>query len=618
MAADDQPQRRLGAVHVYAICTGAMFSSGFFLLPGLAVAETGPSVWMAYLLAGVLVVPAMLSTAELATAFPRAGGPYHFFQRSLGPPVAVIGAVGLFVAMVLKAAFALVGIGAYLTIVVDVPIEPVAAGLAVAFTVLNLVGARESAGLQVALVAVLLVVLAAFVGFGALEVVDRGAEATDDFSPLFADGALGLLSATGLVFVSYAGVLQVASIAGSVREPGRTIPRGLFLSLATATAVYVIGTALMVAVLPLDELAADETPVATAVEVLAFPFGTVAVVIAALAAFASTGNAGIMSASRYPLALARDDLLPSRFARLGRFGTPTLSVVVTGAVTAGLILVLDVEGIAKLASAFLLVVFALLNASVVVLRSGRVTGYLPTFRVPLHPWTEVFGVVAAVVLIVDLGLMPALFSAGVIVVGGGWYLLFRDRESSDPSTVMQLLHRVHAEPIDEDALHRLQEEGPRHGDCAADVLHDAEVVVLAEGTSVDELDSRVAECLAGRLGVSAAEARHWTGTGRHLRVDLERDATVLHHVLLDQAPEPTVVVGLAPVPGDEGRRARAVAVVAGPSEGHGRSLRIAALLANQLCDPELLRRSGDELEADRVREVLVTDANERQGSDPAR
>ena len=68
-------KKQLGLFDVYVISTGAMFSSGFFLLPGLATAYAGPSTVLAYLLAGILIIPAMLSMAELSTALPRAGGP---------------------------------------------------------------------------------------------------------------------------------------------------------------------------------------------------------------------------------------------------------------------------------------------------------------------------------------------------------------------------------------------------------------------------------------------------------------------------------------------------------------------------------------------------------------
>jgi amino acid transporter len=109
--------KELGLLDVYAISTGAMFSSGFFLLPGVAAAGTGPSVILAYLLAGIFILPAMLSVAELSTAMPRAGGAYYFLDRSLGPLVGTVGGLGAWFGLVLKSAFALVGMGAYLALV---------------------------------------------------------------------------------------------------------------------------------------------------------------------------------------------------------------------------------------------------------------------------------------------------------------------------------------------------------------------------------------------------------------------------------------------------------------------------------------------------------------------
>lgn len=98
----DKLSKELGLSDVYAIATGAMFSSGFFLLPGLAAAETGPSVFLAYLVSGIIVLPTMFSVAELATAMPKAGGTYYIIDRSLGPMIGTIGGFGSWVALVLK------------------------------------------------------------------------------------------------------------------------------------------------------------------------------------------------------------------------------------------------------------------------------------------------------------------------------------------------------------------------------------------------------------------------------------------------------------------------------------------------------------------------------------
>ena len=125
-------KKELKLFDIFAISTGAMFSSGFFLLPGLAAAQAGPSVILAYFIAGIFMVPAMVSMAELSTAMPRAGGPYYFLDRSLGPMVGTVGGLGEFLALALKSAFALVGMGAYLAIFVEVPIKPLAVALTVA------------------------------------------------------------------------------------------------------------------------------------------------------------------------------------------------------------------------------------------------------------------------------------------------------------------------------------------------------------------------------------------------------------------------------------------------------------------------------------------------------
>ena len=107
--------RNLTLFDVYAMSTGAMFSSGLFLLPGIAAASTGNSVFLAYLLAGLLILPAMYAMAELSTAMPKAGGTYYFLDRAMGPLMGTIGGLGSWVAVVFKSAFALVGMGAPLS-----------------------------------------------------------------------------------------------------------------------------------------------------------------------------------------------------------------------------------------------------------------------------------------------------------------------------------------------------------------------------------------------------------------------------------------------------------------------------------------------------------------------
>ena len=112
-------RKELSLFSVFAIATGTTLSAGFFLLPGLAAEQAGSAVILCYMIAGALVVPPMLSIVELATAMPRAGGAYYFLDRSLGPLAGTIGGLGIWLALVLKASFALIGMGAYVYLIVD-------------------------------------------------------------------------------------------------------------------------------------------------------------------------------------------------------------------------------------------------------------------------------------------------------------------------------------------------------------------------------------------------------------------------------------------------------------------------------------------------------------------
>jgi amino acid transporter len=425
----DKLKKNLNLFDVYAMSTGAMFSSGLFLLPGIAAGLTGDSVYLAYLVAGFLILPAMYCMAELSTAMPKAGGTYYFLDRAMGPLVGTIGGLGSWVAVVFKSAFALVGLGAYLGIYLDLPFTLLAIILSIVFGVINIVGAKETTLLQRVLVGALVVILAAFIILGMTEVdgVSMFTPNSDD-QDFFRSGVVGFVSTIGLVFVSYAGLTKVASVAEEIENPDVNIPLGMTLSLATATIIYTLGTLILINVLEQGALEESLTPVADAGDVFLdwapLDLGVILIVVAAIAAFASTGNAGIMSASRYPYAMAKDKLIPGTLAELGRFGTPTKSIVMTVLAMIVVLSVFDVEAVAKLASAFQLVLFALVCIAVIVMRESRIDSYKPGFRVPFYPWMPIAGVVVALWLINEMGLLAVAFTAALLIGCVVWYRFY--------------------------------------------------------------------------------------------------------------------------------------------------------------------------------------------------
>ena len=433
LAKSKKLERSLTLFDVYSISTGAMFSSGLFLLPGIAAATTGESVFLAYFVAGFLILPAMYAMAELSTAMPKAGGTYYFLDRAMGPMMGTVGGLGSWVAVIFKSAFALVGMGAYLGLYLDLPFSITAMVLAVAFGALNIFGAKETTALQRWLVGILVGVLVVFTLWG-LVAASQGPRPLLSLNPQYdaflKGGAVGFISTIGLVFVSYAGLTKVASVAEEVQNPDRNIPLGMTLSLLTATALYTLGTFVLIKVLEPEALYGSYTPIADAArEFMNLPFelGVIAIVVAAIAAFASTGNAGIMSASRYPFAMAKDKLVPARFAQLGKFKTPTFSILVTVGVMVAVIAVFPVESVAKLASAFQLLLFMLVCAAVLVMRESRIPTYRPGFKTPLYPWMPIAGIVIGFWLIIEMGVLAIGFTGMLTIACVVWYNLYASK-----------------------------------------------------------------------------------------------------------------------------------------------------------------------------------------------
>ncbi len=422
-------KKNLNLFDVYAMSTGAMFSSGLFLLPGIAASYTGDSVYLAYLFAGFLIIPAMFCMAELSTAMPKAGGTYYFLDRAMGPLMGTVGGLGSWVAVIFKSAFALVGMGAYLSLYLDLPFTLLAIVLTIGFGAINIFGAKETTLLQRILVSALVVILIAFILFGLSETDGvKTLHPNEGSSAFFSSGLVGFVSTIGLVFVSYAGLTKVASVAEEIENPDRNIPLGMTLSLLTATVIYTLGTLILLNVLPENELHGSLTPVADAgrqfLDWVPMDLGVILIVVAAIAAFASTGNAGIMSASRYPYAMAKDGLIPEQLSSIGQFGTPTRAIVVTVLIMVGVLVLFDVEAVAKLASAFQLLLFGLVCIAVIVMRESQIASYKPGYRAPLYPWLQVVGILISFWLIIEMGIMAIAFTGMMLIGCVLWYQFF--------------------------------------------------------------------------------------------------------------------------------------------------------------------------------------------------
>jgi len=436
---------------VFAIASGAMISSGLFILPAIAFSKAGPAVILSYLFASILIVPSVLSKAELATAMPRAGGTYFYVERSLGSLWGLFSGLANWFSLALKSAFAIVGMAILIRVVLQMALpaqlsqwhlKAIAVLFCLVFTALNTVSVKHTSRFQVLLVVILLAILAMFVLFGAAT-----AEAVR-YKGFFEKGWPAVFATAGLVFISFGGLTKAASIAEEVRHPGRNLPLGMILAWFVVSVFYLAIITITVGVVNAEELSVSLLPISLAASKFMGKAGFAVLALAAIAAFVTTANGGLLAASRSPMAMSRDKLLPKLLSRVNpRFQTPDISILLTGSFMIVAIVFLDIESLVKTASTLMLILFILDNASVIIMRESKIQSYRPKFNSPLYPYIHIIVIIAYSFLIIDMGKVPLFITAVFIALSTAWYFLYVSKRVSRASAVMHVVERVTARDL---------------------------------------------------------------------------------------------------------------------------------------------------------------------------
>jgi basic amino acid/polyamine antiporter, APA family len=496
-------KKGLGFIDVFCIAAGAMISSGIFVLPGLAFAQAGPAMIVAYLLAGVLALVGVLSVVELATAMPKAGGDYYFVTRSLGPLIGTVAGLLSWFALSLKTAFAVFGLSEVVYQLTGLPLFYTAIPVTLFFVALNIIGTEAAAKLEVALVIGLLALMGGYLVMGAPEI------RPSHFTPFISGegGFRAIISTAGFVFVSFGGLLNIATISEEVYNPRRNIPGGFIAATLVITLLYTLILIVTVGVLPANELSGSMAPIAETAQKLVGRPGFVAITIAAVLAFVTTANAGIMSASRYPLALGRDSLLPPFIAKMSRKGAPVIAILLTGMIVLGALL-LNIEKLVKAASTVVLSSYILSAVAVLVMRKSQLTNYRPTFKVPLCPWLPIFGIICFSVLIFDMGLDALEVSIGLPLFGLLAYFFYGRKRARMEYALLHIVEALTNKELTADSLEKelydiLHQRDEVKHDAFDEALKEALAFDLPENSCPADLLEKVATELEKQLSLSA-------------------------------------------------------------------------------------------------------------------
>lgn len=524
-------KKQMGLGTVFCLAAGAMVSSGLFVLPGLAHAQAGPAVVFSYFFAGCLAATGMLSLAEIITAMPKAGGDYFYITRTLGPAAGAVSGLLTWFSLTLKSSFALVGIMAFLP--AELPVDKLTAGVGIGilFVAINLKGTKHAGRLQVFLVLLLLGLLSVYIFTGVNKLK------TEYFQPFLPNGWPAVFSTAGMVFVAYGGLLNIASVAEEVRDPGRNIPLGMIYSLIVIIITYTLTVFITSGVLPGKELDHSLTPISDGARAFMGDWGYWTVGIAAVLAFISTANAGLMSASRYLLALSRDRLIPELFGNVTPKGAPVNAVLFTGFFMIAA-LFLDTEALVKAASTVMLLTYFLANACLIVLRESGLLNYRPKFRAPGYPWLQISGMAGFSLLILEMGYQAIIISLTLVTGGLLFYWFYGRVKAARESALLHLLERVTDQQMVQGELeNELREILKERDDLCADTfdrLTRTGLILDLNGVeSVDQLFSGISQHISLKWNIDASVAAD------QLSLREQRGSTILvDGVAISDIPHP--------------------------------------------------------------------------------
>jgi len=438
-------KKELNLLEVFSLAAGAMISSGLFILPGLVYFKSGPAVILAYLLAGILVLPSMFSKSELATAMPKSGGTYFFINRSMGAGFGTLAGISAWFSIAFKTAFALVGIGAFASIIYPeitiFQIKLIAVIFCIFFTIVNLRSTKHAGRLQVIMVMALLTLLLLYIIKGIPEVENI------HFKIFMKNDMRTLFMASGMIFVSYGGLTKIASVAEEVKNPSRNIPLGMILAFSIVTLAYVLVVFVTVGVMG-DKLLLPApryytlTPISDGARTLAGNPGMIVLAIAALLAFFSTANAGIMAASRNPMAMSQDRLLPRFFSVVDKKHNTPINAILFTSTFIIIVLFLPLETLVKTASTMMILLFIFVNISVIVMRESGIQSYRPKFKSPLYPWMQILAILVYIFLIIEMGKLPLILTSGFMFIGLTWYWFYGRIRSNKESALLRIIQKV--------------------------------------------------------------------------------------------------------------------------------------------------------------------------------
>jgi amino acid transporter len=404
--------RDLGLTTALAIGAGTMIAAGIFTLSGLAIRNVGSAAIVSFLLAALVATFTALTYCEFVSIYPESGEGYLYARKTFKAPLAYFVGWALVLGYTSSCAFYISSLSIYFyEFIWETPFRALSGMLIlVGLILLNIKGTKESGRFQV-LVTIGKVVLLLWFVLGGISSVD-----TSDIIDQFSADYMLIGSTAGMVFITFFGFSAIAASAGEVKNPIKTIPRAIFISVGIVTVLYTLVVIVVVAA-GLTEY--TEAAMGVAARQFLGPVGGMVIVAGALFSMISASNASIMAGSRVTLSMSRLGHFPEGFGHINpRSRTPIVSIMLVGGTTLIFTISLSLEDLAHFADTVLLLVLILVNVALIYHRR-KYPGIERPFRVPLVPLLPVLGIAANLYLLSQIihHIAPVVMAVTCLVLG---------------------------------------------------------------------------------------------------------------------------------------------------------------------------------------------------------
>lgn len=414
-------ERRLGLFQTTLAGIGVIVGAGIFVIIGLVAGHSGPSLWMSFILAALAAIFTGLSYAELSSMMPKDSGEFSFAKKAFGPFAGFVVLTMVILMSIFAATSVSVGFAGYFVSITGISnMIFIAAAVIILFSIFNWHGIRDSTFINAIFTIASVCALLFIIILG----IFKGNAVNYTVMPF---GLAGIFKGASLVFFAYLGFEGIIRLSEETKNPTKTIPKAILLSIIISTIIY-IGVALSaVSLIDWSVLAQSSAPLA---DVVSSVFGSAGFMVIAFIALFATANTVLLTllfASRGLYGLGEEFKKLKFFTRIGRFDTPSLAIFVSTSLALLFLLFKNLEVVAELTNFFIFLAFLIVNLSLIVLRYKYPSAKRPfkiPFRIGKLPLFPVLGIITIIVLFFNIEmkvlLLGILFT--VLLIPIYWFI----------------------------------------------------------------------------------------------------------------------------------------------------------------------------------------------------